>query len=126
MIVVIITKKLPTGPGALDLREKGMRIAVSLHLLIILFFMVVLIYRVCGITKFINNGIRSIGKIQEVEIKSETLQFNYSYRIGGDIFFGNTSIYNKAEFQNYTEGTEIFILVDPNDYRHSLFTKIVD
>jgi apolipoprotein N-acyltransferase len=124
-IFVMVTKTLPTGSGSLRLGKRGVIITLGIHLFIIFLCTVIFIFRVTTINNFVYNGIKKTAYIQNVIKEKEKLRFSYMYKIGEEIFFDSAEIYDKKEFSDFIIGAKIFILVDPNDIRKSLFSRLI-
>lgn len=82
------------------------------------------IYRSRSIIHFTNNGISVTASIQKIIKKNEELHFSYTYEMEGKMYFGDTKVFRKKEFSFYIIGKKIYILVDPEDYKKSLFVRI--
>jgi hypothetical protein len=125
LIFVFVKKRLPTGRGYLDLGEKGFLITLGIHFVILLFCIGMTIYRSRSIIHFTNNGISITASIQKIIKKNnKELHFSYTYEMEGKMYFGDTKVFRKKEFSFYIIGKKIYILVDPEDYKKSLFVRI--
>ena len=126
LIIIIITRELPTKTGYLDLGNgKRLFIAISIHLTVIIFCLAVTILRTKNINYFVNKGISTTASIQELTKKNyKKIHFSYIYELEGKVYFGDARVYKKEEFANYIKGAKIIIFVDPNNFEKSLFVRM--
>ena len=125
LIFVFVTKKLATKHGYIDLEGQGFFIVLGIHLIIISFCIGMTIYRIRNINYFINNGINITARIQEIIKKNnKEIYFSYVYELEDKIYSGDARVYKKEEFPFYMIGENVYILVDPANFRNSLFVHI--
>ena len=129
LILVIMTKSLPTKTSSLKLGKIGLIITVTLHLLIIVTSLIILMNKIYFYSNYKNNGIMMTTSIDDFSITKNrltgrsNLKIFYKYNIENMVFLGESIIINEKEFEDYNINDKIIILIDSKDSKKSIFYK---